>query len=295
MSLLAKISDRERTKALGEWGERNAIALLQRAGFDAVRDLNAATANHPFGDVFAERGGSRYLIGVKTRNKFQANGALNPAYNVRKRGADVEAIAMKGGAILAWVALSVIPENHEFSAYFGTIAQIEDGGERFSIPMKPERTLEYECLADREIDRSLRVEWSNGGYARAVPSSSRSTLRERGRKKARKLRCGAGTDNIFADLGLPDAGPHFLKAQIVAEIYRLATARKLTQAQVGKRLGISQPEVSRLFKGHFREYSIERLMAFLTSSDRDVEIVVRPHKKSGKPGRITFKSGQAAA
>ena len=47
----------------------------------------------------------------------------------------------------------------------------------------------------------------------------------------RKLKIEAGTANIFADLGLPDAGPHFLKAQIVAEIYRLATAKKLTQAQ----------------------------------------------------------------
>ena len=38
--------------------------------------------------------------------------------------------------------------------------------------------------------------------------------------------------NIFADLGLPDAGPHFLKAQIVAELYRLASERKLTPSWV---------------------------------------------------------------
>ena len=105
----------------------------------------------------------------------------------------------------------------------------------------------------------------------------------------RKSKVEAGTDNIFADLGLPEAGPHFLKAQIVAELYRLATAAKLTQAQVGKRLGISQPEVSRMFKGHFREYSVERLIEFLTGFDRDVDIVVRPRKKAGKAGRITFR------
>jgi predicted XRE-type DNA-binding protein len=104
----------------------------------------------------------------------------------------------------------------------------------------------------------------------------------------RKSKIEVGTYNIFADLNLPDAGPHFIKAQIVLELYRLAIARKLTQAQVGKRLGISQPEVSRMFKGHFREYSIDRLMEFLTSFDRDVEIVVRPLKKTGKPGRIRF-------
>jgi predicted XRE-type DNA-binding protein len=57
-------------------------------------------------------------------------------------------------------------------------------------------------------------------------------------------------------------------------------------------MGISQPEVSRLFKGNFREYSIERLMAFLTAFDRDVEIVSRPRSRKGKKaerGQIIFK------
>jgi len=105
---------------------------------------------------------------------------------------------------------------------------------------------------------------------------------------SRKVKVEVGGANIFADLGLPHADTHFLKAQIVSEIYRLANERKLTQAKAGKRMGISQPEVSRMFKGHFREYSIERLMGFLTSFERDVEIVVKPHKKAGKAGRITF-------
>jgi predicted XRE-type DNA-binding protein len=106
----------------------------------------------------------------------------------------------------------------------------------------------------------------------------------------RQLPIENGSGNIFADLGLPDADTHFLKAQIVSEIYRLCNERKLTQAQAGKLMGITQPEVSRMFKGNFREYSIDRLMGFLTSFDRDVEIVVKPHKKAGKAGRITFSA-----
>jgi predicted XRE-type DNA-binding protein len=109
----------------------------------------------------------------------------------------------------------------------------------------------------------------------------------------RKAKVEIGSGNIFADLGLPDAETHFLKAQIVSEIYRLANERKLTQGETGKRIGISQPEVSRLFKGNFREYSVERLMGFLTAFSRDVEIVVRPHKKAGKTGRITFTRAAA--
>ena len=104
----------------------------------------------------------------------------------------------------------------------------------------------------------------------------------------RKTNITVGSGNIFADLNLPDPETHFLKAQIVSEIYRLIKERKLTQVQAGKRLGISQPEVSRMFKGHFREYSIDRLMEFLTVFDRDVEIVVKPHGKPGKVGHISF-------
>ncbi len=58
-------------------------------------------------------------------------------------------------------------------------------------------------------------------------------------------------------------------------------------------MGISQPEVSRMFKGNFREYSIERLMEFLTSFDRDVEILVKPRKKTGRAARITFHADGA--
>jgi predicted XRE-type DNA-binding protein len=104
----------------------------------------------------------------------------------------------------------------------------------------------------------------------------------------RRAKVHIGANNIFADLGLPDADTHFLKAQIVAEIFRITNERKLTQVRTAKLMGISQPEVSRMFRGNFREYSIERLMAFLTAFDRDVEILVKPHKKAGKLGRITF-------
>jgi predicted XRE-type DNA-binding protein len=106
-----------------------------------------------------------------------------------------------------------------------------------------------------------------------------------------------GGENIFADLGLPDADNHFLKAKIVAELYRLFKDRKLTQAKAGALMGISQPEVSRLFKGHFREYSVDRLIMFLTAFDCDVEIVARKRtgRRTKKPerGHIVFKAAAA--
>lgn len=110
---------------------------------------------------------------------------------------------------------------------------------------------------------------------------------------ARKVKIVRGSENIFADLGRPDADAHFLKAKIVSEIYRITNERRLTQSRAGELMGISQPEVSRMFKGNFREYSIDRLMGFLTAFDNDVEIVVRPHKKSGKSGKIIFTPAMA--
>jgi predicted XRE-type DNA-binding protein len=95
--------------------------------------------------------------------------------------------------------------------------------------------------------------------------------------------------NIFADLDLPDADAHFLKAKIVAELYRLVDAEGLTQAAAGQRMGISQPEVSRLFKGNFREYSVERLIGFLTSFNQDVELVIRPRKDDSARGEVTLR------
>lgn len=99
-------------------------------------------------------------------------------------------------------------------------------------------------------------------------------------------------DNVFADLGMANADTHFLKAQIVAELYRLSHTSKMTQDQIGGLIGISQPEVSRLFKGHFHEYSVERLINFLTAFDRDVDIVSRPRPKRTKHasrGTVSFK------
>lgn len=53
-------------------------------------------------------------------------------------------------------------------------------------------------------------------------------------------------------------------------------------------MGISQPEVLRLFKGRFREYSVERLMSFLKTFDCDVEIISRTRSHNTGRGQITF-------
>lgn len=161
------LTESERQKALGDWGEEKALELLKRpgSGFKNARDVNKETHNHPFGDIFAERGRARLLLGVKTRNMYRVSGTLNGEYNIRKKGADVLSIARRYKADLGWVAIQVIPEQQTFNAYFGTIAEIDKSKERFSIPMRPDKTAGYVRLGQEdEFNSSIRPEWSNGGY-----------------------------------------------------------------------------------------------------------------------------------
>lgn len=102
-------------------------------------------------------------------------------------------------------------------------------------------------------------------------------------KKAPNTRITRGTKNVFADLGFPDAETHLLKAELVTRIQRVITEQKLTQVAAGKRMGLSQPDVSRLLNGQFRDVSVERLMRLLTRLGCDVDITVRNRGKAAAP------------
>jgi len=96
-----------------------------------------------------------------------------------------------------------------------------------------------------------------------------------------------GSRNVFADLGRPDAEAHLLKAELVSRIDEIIRRRRMTQAHAAKLLGISQPDVSRLLRGHFRDYSVERLLRLLTALGRDVEIVIRK-PRARRQGRLSI-------
>jgi predicted XRE-type DNA-binding protein len=77
--------------------------------------------------------------------------------------------------------------------------------------------------------------------------------------------------NVFADRGLPNPEQEQLKAGLTLQIFRVLKARRLTQAQAGKVLGIPQPHMSDLLTGRARGFSAERLMDFLAALGHDVE------------------------
>lgn len=107
--------------------------------------------------------------------------------------------------------------------------------------------------------------------------------------KADNVKIERGSANVFADLGLPDPDTHLLKAELVTRIDKIIRQRGLKQVEAAKLLGLSQPDVSRLLRGNFREYSMERLLRLLTALGRDVDIIIRePH--SERQGRLRIEA-----
>ncbi len=107
--------------------------------------------------------------------------------------------------------------------------------------------------------------------------------------KTDKVKIERGSGNVFADLGIPDADAHLLKAELVTRIDRIIRQRGLKQVEAAKLLGLSQPDVSRLLRGNFREYSMERLLRLLTTLGRDVDIVIRESQQE-RSGRLRVEA-----
>lgn len=98
-----------------------------------------------------------------------------------------------------------------------------------------------------------------------------------------------GSGTIYADLGGPDLDTQALKAELVSRIDASIRARRLTQTEAAGMMGLSQPDVSRLLRGQFRDYSLERLLRLLLALGHDVEIVVRERQTPGA-GRLRVEA-----
>jgi len=107
-----------------------------------------------------------------------------------------------------------------------------------------------------------------------------------------ELEYKVGSDNIFADLGLPNAEQLLAKTDLAFQISRTIEDRGLTQAQAAEILGLDQPKVSALVRGKVSGYSIERLTRFLNALGNDVEIVVRPKPRARNQATLRVVSAR---
>ena len=94
----------------------------------------------------------------------------------------------------------------------------------------------------------------------------------------RKRGYDVGSHNVFRDIGVPNPEEHLDKAHLVFKIDAIRKERRLKQVEMAGLLGIRQPDVSKMLRGEFRQFSLERLMRFLVALNQDVEIVVKPHR-----------------
>jgi len=93
-----------------------------------------------------------------------------------------------------------------------------------------------------------------------------------------------GSNNVYADIGMPDAGEMLVKAHLAAKIGEIVKQRHLTQQQAAEILGMPQPKLSNMLRGQFRGISEARMLDCLNRLGRDVEIVVRKATRSKHAG-----------
>ncbi|HWE03443.1 MAG TPA: helix-turn-helix transcriptional regulator [Tepidisphaeraceae bacterium] len=112
-------------------------------------------------------------------------------------------------------------------------------------------------------------------------------------KPKTQVRVRRGSGNVFVDLGFSavDAGELQVKAELTRQIYTRIKAMGLTQIKAARRLGIGQPDVSKLMNARFTGYSTDRLIALLNALEVDVDIVVCPRKRTRRhrPGIVRVR------
>lgn len=110
-----------------------------------------------------------------------------------------------------------------------------------------------------------------------------------------KLKLELGSDNVFADLNLPNPEERLAKAELARQISVIIKKKKLTQNKAALVLGIDQPKISALLTGKLTGFSLERLFRFLNDLGQDITINVRPKSRSRQKGSLCIKSSQPKA
>jgi predicted XRE-type DNA-binding protein len=85
-----------------------------------------------------------------------------------------------------------------------------------------------------------------------------------------------GSDNVFRDLGFPEAEAVNLMARshLMMAIEDILKKKKYTQQQAAKVLGVAQPRVSDLYNGKIGRFTVDMLMKWLAKLGKEVTIKI---------------------
>jgi predicted XRE-type DNA-binding protein len=77
-----------------------------------------------------------------------------------------------------------------------------------------------------------------------------------------KLNIVVGSDNVFRDLGFPEAEAQnlLMRADLSIHIRRIIGKRGMTQAEAAKLAGITQPRMNDLVKGRTEKFTLDALV-----------------------------------
>jgi predicted XRE-type DNA-binding protein len=107
-------------------------------------------------------------------------------------------------------------------------------------------------------------------------------------KSRKPIEFEEGAGNIFADLGLEEAGELYTRAHIGVHVLQILKDKKLKQREIAGVLGIAQPDVSHLMNGHFSRFTTDKLLDFLKRLDRKVKIEVSRHREGEPYQQVIF-------
>jgi len=98
-----------------------------------------------------------------------------------------------------------------------------------------------------------------------------------------KLKVTASTGNVFRDLGFGrEEAEHLLvRADLMIQLQKLITSRRLKQREAARALRVTQPRISDLLRGRIDLFSTDALIDMLARLGAHVRFSVKPtHRRS---------------
>ena len=92
-----------------------------------------------------------------------------------------------------------------------------------------------------------------------------------------ELNAVAGSDNVFRDLGFPEAEAQnlLLRTDLVIHIRKVIDKLGVTQAEAAKRAGITQPRMNDLVKGRTQKFTLNALVKVASSFGYSVQLKLK--------------------
>ena len=119
-------------------------------------------------------------------------------------------------------------------------------------------------------------------------------------KKHEEIEIIPSSGNVYADTGYPNPEEAMAKAELAILIADEIKRKKLTQKKAAELIGVDQPKISAIIRGHLSGFTIDRLFRFLMALGMDIIIEAKPQISKSIPTHIqviqqSFKEKRASA